>query len=387
MRSGNGHTITSHEVATWALDWLLGAKLLKDRGWLCTAAVVWKVVVRAAARMTSVSAACADLSEAPCGQAVFDALAAGLPKTLKALERRLNLALTDRLPRRMRRRAWQVAIDWHLVPYYGQPKRGKNQLYWGKPRLGTKKFHAYATACVVVHGHRYTLALSWVRRHESKTVVLKRLMARIRELELKVGCVLLDREFFGVAVVEYLKAERLPFLMPVMFRGRAPRKRRPATGLRRIKRQAAGWHRHTMRNKKREVEIKVCVAYRTHKGRKDGRRVQQKLLFAGWRVGGSPTEVRRRYRKRFGIESSYRQMRQARIHTCTRDPHLRLTFVAVGLVLRNLWVWIHQTVLSEGRGAAPTIHLGRLRFKRMLDWLAQWVVGELHDGSMPCVQW
>lgn len=386
MRPTNRHTISSHQVATWARDWLLQAKLLKDHGWLCTAAVVWQVVTRAAARMTSVSAACRDLSEAPSDQAVFDALSDGLPKTLEVLQRRLNLALTGHLPRRMRRRAWEVAIDWHLVPYYGQPSRGKNQLYWGKPRLGTKKFHAYATACIVVYGRRYTLALSWVRRHESKTVVLGRLVARIRELGLRARCVLLDREFFNVAVVEYLKRERLPFLMPVMFRGRPPRKGRRATGLRRIQKQKAGWYPHTLKNKEREVPIRVCVAYRTHKNRKDGKRVQQKLLFGGWRVGGSPQEIRHRYRKRFGIETSYRQMRQARIHTCTKDPHLRLTFVAVGLVLRNLWVWIHQTQLSEGEGEALELHLERLRLKRMLEWIDRWVIGQLHDGSMPCVE-
>jgi hypothetical protein len=386
MRSGTIHTISSREVATWALNWLLQAKLLKDHGWLCTASVVWGVVVRAAARMISLNAACRDLSKAPSDQAVFNALSDGLPKTLPVLERRLNLALTDHLPRRMRKRAWEVAIDWHLVPYYGSPKKSRNELYYGKPRQGTTKFHAYATACIVVYGHRYTLALSWVRRHESTVVVLKRLVARIRELELKIRCVLLDRAFFGVPVVEFLQREELPFLMPTMLRGRKPRKGRPATGLRWIMRQAAGWYSHTLRNKKREATLQVCVAYRTHKNRKDSKRVQQKLLFGAWRVHGSPTEIRQRYRKRFGIESSFRQMRQAKIYTCTRDPHLRLTFVAVALLLRNLWVWIHQTQLAEGGGEGLTLHLEQLRFKRMLDWIARWLVDQLHDGSMPCVE-
>jgi Transposase DDE domain len=309
-----------------------------------------------------------------------------LPKTLKALERRLNHALTDHLPRRLRKRAWEVAIDWHLVPYYGSPKKSRNELYYGKPRQGTTKFHAYATACIVVYGHRYTLALSWVRRHESAVTALGRLVARIRELELKIRRVLLDRAFFGVPVVEFLQREEIPFLMPTMLRGRKPRKGRPATGLRWIMRQAAGWYSHTLRNKKSEATIQVCVAYRTHKNRKDGKRVQQKLLFGAWRVRGTPTEIRQRYRRRFGIESSYRQLRQAKIYTCTRDPHLRLTFVAVALLLRNLWVWIHQTQLAEGQGEGMTLHLEQLRFKRMLDWIARWIVDQLHDGSMPCVE-
>jgi len=73
------------------------------------------------------------------------------------------------------------------------------------------------------------------------------------------------------------------------------------------------------------------------------------------------------YRRRFGIESSYRQWRQARIYTCTREPHLRLLFVAVGLLLRNVWVWIHDTFLSEGTGKDRELHLEKLRFRRMLD--------------------
>lgn len=386
MRSRNRLTISSHEVATWALNWLLEVNLLKDHGWLCKASLVWKVVVRAAARMISVTAACRDVSGAPCDQAVFDALSDGLPKTLKSLERRLNLVLSGHLPRPLRRRSWEVAIDWHLVPYYGSPKKSRNELCHGKPKQGTKKFHTYATACIVVHGYRYTLALTWVRRHESTVVVLRRLLALVRELGLKIRCVLLDRAFFGVPVVEFLKRENVSFLMPVMFRGKKPRKGRRVNGLRRIRLQPAGWYPHTLRNKKREVTVKVCVGYRTHKNRKDGKRVQKKLLFAGWRVGGSPTEVRERYRKRFGIESSYRQMRQARIYTCTRDPHLRLTFVAVSLILRNLWVWVHQTLLAEREGKEMRIHLEKLRFKRMLDWIDRCIVQELHDGSIPSVE-
>jgi putative transposase len=173
--------------------------------------------------------------------------------------------------------------------------------------------------------------------------------------------------------------------MPVMFRGRKPKKRRPLTGLQWIKRQAAGWYPHTLKNGKRHAEIQVCVAYRTHKNRKDRRRVQQKLLFGAWRVTGTPTAIRHRYRTQFAIESSYRQLRQAKIYTCTRDPHLRLVFIAVALLLRNLWVWIHETLLAEGRGDSLTLRLERLRFKRLLDWIACSVVALFHDGSTPCI--
>ena len=386
MRSRTSHTISSSEVHEWTLNWLVQARLLKDHGWLCKATVVWNIVLRAAARTTSIFAACRDLADAPSEQALLNALNDGLPKTLPVLECRLNEALTGYLPRSLRRPKWQVAIDWHLVPYYGQPQKSRNELYYGQPRQGTTKFHAYATACIVQYGQRYTIALTWVRRHETTVKVLGRLLAQIRKIGLKIKRVLLDRAFFNVPVVEFLQTEQIPFLMPVMCRGRPPKnKRRVKTGLHWIKRQAAGWYSHTLKNGKKQATLSVCVAYRTHRNRKDGKRKQQKLLFAAWRVSGSPTEIRKRYRKRFGIESSYRQMRQARIYTCTRDPHLRLLFVAVALMLRNLWVWIHATMLAEGRGERCTLRLPLLRFKRMLEWIAHTVVALLHDGSTPCV--
>ena len=386
MRSRTNRSISSSEVHQWAVEWLVEARLIADHGWLCTAAVVWSVVLRAAARMTSIYAACRDMADAPSNQALLNALNDGLPKTLTVLERRLNESLTGHLSRTMRRRAWELAIDWHLVPYYGQPHESRNEIYYGKPRQGTKRFHAYATACIVMYGRRYTLALTWVRRHETTVTALRRLMARIRDLGLKIRCLLLDRAFFNVPVTEYLQGEEIPFLMPAMFRGRQPKKGRPKTGLHWIKRQRAGWYRHTLKNGKRQVTIRICVAYRTHKNRKDGKQVKQKLLFGAWRVGGSPTEIRDRYRTRFGIETSYRQMRQARIYTCTRDPRLRLVFVAVALMLRNLWVWIHETLLAEGRGDRLTLHLETLRFKRLLDWIATAVVTALHDGSTPYIE-
>ncbi len=385
MRSRMSRTISSKDVQGLALKSLVDAKLLKDHGWLCTAAVVGNIVLRAASRMISVFAALRDMADAPSDEAVFTALVDGLPKTLPVLEKRLNEALTGYLPRRLRRHAREVAIDFHLVPYYGTPHKSRNELYYGKPKCGTKHFHAYASACIVEYGLRYTVALTWVRRHESMVKVLGRLLEQMRKIELKTKCLLLDRAFFNVPIAEFLQQERVPFLMPVMFRGRRPKKP-PKKGLHWIKRQSAGWYKHVLKNGKKEVPISVCVGYRRHRNREDRKQVKQKLLFGAWRIKGSPTEIRERYRKRFGIETSYRQLRQARIYTCVKDPHVRFFFVAVALILRNLWIWIHETYLAEGGGESKTLRLERLRFKRMLDWIAQAVVAVLHDGSTPYVE-
>jgi hypothetical protein len=394
VRSRTSNTISGQQLQQWALAWVIEALQFKDQGFKCTAVVVWSIVLRAAARMSSIWSACCDLADAPSDTAVFAALKRGLPKTLTVLERRLNLALTDGLPRRVRKRSWTMAIDWHLVPYYGEPLASDRELYHCKPEKGTTTFHAYATACIISHGVRYTVGLTWVKQKESTVTVLARLLAQIQSQHWKIRRLLLDRAFFNVPVTEFLQQRKIPFLMPVMFRGRPPKasKRPPTTGLRWIQKQAAGWYPHLLKNASRQVRIRVCVAYRTYQDSKTGKRRSRKLLFGAWRVNGTPQEIRHLYRKRFGIEASYRQRRQARIYTCTRDPHLRLVFVMISLLLRNLWVFVHDTLLATDPPDAdqPTqprkLQLHLLRFERLLDWIANAVLLQLHDGSTPCIK-
>ena len=80
-------------------------------------------------------------------------------------------------------------------------------------------------------------------------------------------------------------------------------------------------------------------------------------------------EVKRTYRKRFGIETSYRQMNQCRIRTTTKRFNVRFLYLAIGLLLRNLWVWLHHVVLSTPRRGCRRYNWARLRVKRMLLWL------------------
>jgi IS4 transposase len=93
-------------------------------------------------------------------------------------------------------------------------------------------------------------------------------------------------------------------------------------------------------------------------------------VYALW--GLSPPSidwVRQVYRSRFAIETTYRQMHQARIRTSTRDPRLRLLYVGLALVLRNAWVWFHYRVLARPRRGGREICLELLRFRTMLLWL------------------
>jgi putative transposase len=62
-------------------------------------------------------------------------------------------------------------------------------------------------------------------------------------------------------------------------------------------------------------------------------------------------------------------MNQCRIRTTTQRFEVRFLYVALAFLLRNLWVWLHQVVLSRPRRGGAELHLERLRLGTMLLWL------------------
>ncbi len=76
--------------------------------------------------------------------------------------------------------------------------------------------------------------------------------------------------------------------------------------------------------------------------------------------------VKETYRQRFAIETTDRQLHRARIRTTTRDPVRRLLYVEIALILRNVWMWLHRTVLARPRRGGREIRLDLLRSRRML---------------------
>jgi len=379
MRSRQQYIITKDEVYGYANYWLKKSLRLEYEGTRCTASTLLQVMLIAASRMVSIFAACRDLADAPCDQTIRNALGATLPG-ITELERRLNRSLVTKLPKALFRKSRRIAIDLTLIPYHGQPYQDEKEIYRSQPKSGTSHFHAYATAAVVHKGHRYTLALTRVEYGEKMKAVVQRLMAIVRRRQVKVRFLLLDKGFFSVEVISYLKRAKVGFIIPAMVRGRKPTGNKKAAGLRAIRKKKNGYYRHTLTgtvgDKQRSTRVTICVASKYYTHKKSGKRRRKKLLYVIWKVRLTPREIRETYRTRFGIETSYRQMNEARIKTCTRNPQLRLLFVGIALVLRNVWVWLHFKLARGKWDDEPQLFLELLRFKEMLLWISQ-VVGKL----------
>jgi Transposase DDE domain len=367
MRS-NYSTITAIDIQVYAELLFQKHLRLKDHGPKCSASRLWTVLFYAAARICSLAAACAALANAPSDTAAHDALLAGLP-AFAELQRRLNRALQGNLPKAVRRKRQPLAIDLTLIPYHGQHLYHVDEIYRSQAKSGTSHFHAYATAYVVRAGLRFTVGLTSVRQGEALADVIRRLLGQAAKASVRPRYLLLDRGFCSVDVIRYLQAGRRAFLMPVPRRGRAADHPKGPSGTQVFATwKKSGWGQYTMTNtKKRKATFAVCVKCRNRRGER-GRHGREALVYAygGGLRPASYRWVQETYRSRFGIETSYRQMHQARIRTCTRDPLLRLLYVGIALVLRNVWVWFHWERLSERRGSGRRLNLRRLTFRHLL---------------------
>ena len=66
----------------------------------------------------------------------------------------------------------------------------------------------------------------------------------------------------------------------------------------------------------------------------------------------TPRQVRQAYRRRFGIESSYRLLEQVRGKTPARNAALRFLWMGIALLIGNIWIALHWKFLRR-RGSGP----------------------------------
>jgi hypothetical protein len=366
QRAQRGHELNGKGIQAHAVAVLQKNLKLRDHSDRCSAGLVFTVLLAAAGQCTSIAAACYRLEKAPSEQTIYNALKATLPDDTE-LERRVNRTLRAQLPARLRRRRQRLAIDLTLIPYHGQPHDDPREIYRSQAKHGTSHFHAYASLYVVCRGQRFTVALTRVELGESLKVVVQRLLHWGRRAGIRAQLLLLDRGFYSVAVIRYLKRARVPFLMPAVARGRKPARGSPARGIRAFQiRKRGGWGAHTLSSGKQRTTVRIAVCCGNYRGqwKRQGRYA---WVYAYWGFKpGSLRGVADTYRTRFGIETSYRQMNQGRIKTCTRCPLHRYLYVALALILRNVWVWLHWEVLSTPRRGRRRLNLPRLTFEGLL---------------------
>lgn len=233
------------------------------------------------------------------------------------------------------------AIDYTKVPYYGRFNR---HVVRGRHEKGTEKFYEYATLSIVQDGLRLCVYSRPVTLLDVKADVVKELIEEARKRGARVKLLLLDRAFFTVECINLLKAMGVDFITPCVCNERV---RRAVNSLGR-----EGTLAFSIRDSHQVEEapftMVVCwskkskklIPFATNLEERDARRLVRKV----------PKE----YRRRWGIETSFRKVKEVYGMTLSPSPAIRLAYFMTAMILYNLWQAINLTLTGGERPRRTT---------------------------------
>ena len=323
---------------------------------------LFEILVRAASRGDSIEHTAKTLDGSLSGNGIryhlhkFDDMA--------VLEEQVNTALQSRIPPKLAKKRHRMAIDLHLIPYYGKPTETEaNYVYRSQAKAGTTRFFAYATIYVICRHKRVTLGIHAVPCDETMVATVTYLLAMLWRLKVGVKHLCLDRGFYSIPVIRWLKALNIPFIMPAVIRGKEGGTRALLKGR---KSYATPYTLKSAQYGQVTCEMRVVCGY--HKGFK-GQHGIRYLVYVVHRVKVSLRQLPDYYRERFGIETSYRMKNHCRIRTTTKNPILRLLFVALAFILVNLWVYLLWHFISRLNRGRQVVFQNLFPLKTMLEFL------------------
>ncbi len=289
-------------------------------------------------------------------------------------QRALTLALRKQVASYLPPHPVDVALDFHEIPYYGKPIDPKHpQFVKTKEERGTHRAYRYATLSIVVHGFRFTVSARYLDHRGRLVDALTDAFHDAEAAGVKVRRVYLDREFAIYDVVSWLREKGYTTIFPLRLGSR--QRERLQVG------QKSYVTEHTLKDSKRKrppLTFRVHVVVRYQMGKKWKKHGAQYLIYGvlGHLPLDTPHEVPLRrthelYRARFGIESSFRLVGQARPRTCSRSVPWRLLYLGVSLMLENEWAILRLLYTSEGRqGPSGMVLRDELfRFADLLEFL------------------
>jgi len=320
----------------------------------------------AAVNRCSLNTACSSVQDTATSPAILYQLRQGWLNDLDLadIEAQLNELLVERLPDHIQGRKHEVAIDLTNVPYHGAAYRDEAEIRRSMAKSGTTHFHTYASVYIVKNNKRVTVAITYCWAQDSYLDILLRLLSRLEQLDIGLKRLLLDREFYSTQVIRFLNQQAWQSIMAIPARGKT---------LKTFKTTATHSQRllYTVSSQEHGQEtFTLHVVCRYSKGRR-GKHGIDRFLFAvlGRPWTGTSGQLAEKYRRRFGVETSYRLMNKVRIRTTSRDPKLRLLFFVLAFTLLNLWIYLQWAVLAVPRRGGRWLDRSLLRLARFIDFL------------------
>src|SRR6056297_1953385 len=305
---------------------------------------LYEVLAGASASGTSVNQICEETEDSPHANTVRGYLTDQFD--LDTVEQVGDTLLQRDVLETLPDRPVEVVADLHLDPYYGDEDETES-LYFSQAKRGTTAFHAYVTLYARVRNKRYTLAVRQLVAGKATSDALDEFLELLDGLDLRVKTVYLDHGFYNSTCLKLLYAHNYAYIMPIVKWGETIQDE-----------LSRGWSRVIEHELAGRVTFPVFIDCVYQRGRYDEHGVARHGYAADAPSIDTPQDAREHYRKRFGIESSYRLAKQSLALTSSRDAGLRLLLFVVSLLLQNVWRYLHWMYVAAPRRGG----------RRLLEW-------------------
>jgi hypothetical protein len=334
---------------------------VKTEGYRLSTGQTFDLLLKAVAEGSSLEAVCADSCGAVDSNTLREQLNAALPVAqLRQQEAEMNAALQAALPANMPRAGVEVALDTHDEPFYGKSAVLRAYSCKSRARVGTTRFFRIASAYVIWHDVRLTLALTYVLPDDTLPQVVQRLLTRLEHLNLCATVLYLDKGFCCGEIIRFLQASGQAAVLACPIRGKRG-------GLRALCRGRGSYCTdYTFTD---GTPARVALVDTRVPDAKAKRRRRKWVAFVLVQLSWTPQRAYARYRRRFGIEASYRMLRQVKALTTSRNAALRFFLLGIGLLLQNVWVlarWLFTRRSGRGRTKLIRTLLRFDRFRKLL---------------------
>jgi hypothetical protein len=349
------YELKAEDVRAYTIRTLKENLPIEAQGYLCTTDMIYDVLIKASAECSSLEATCADLEQVADSNTVREYVNKALPiKRLCEQEEQANQALANCIPEAMARKGIEIAVDFHDEPFYGKQESTRAVTCGGQAKKGTSHFVRIATAYVIWRQVRLTLAVHYVLPAEEVLGVLKILLQRLKKLGFEAKVLYLDKGFASTPIVDYLICQQQPAIIANPIRGKTGGTRALCRG------RSSYTTSYTFTNgTQATLAMKASLV-----PDKTGKRRRKWLAFIVILLDWSVEQVYQEYRRRFGVECSYRLLRRVRATTTSRNPALRFFLLSIGLILTNAWVFLRWEFARLMTAGPRRLDEQRFRFHR-----------------------
>ncbi len=358
------YELKANDVHAYMLEMLKEHLKIKVDGYICKTDMIFNVLIKASAENSSLEAACADLEETADSNTIREYLNAALPiQELREQEKQVNATLACCTPEDLVRTDIEIAIDFHDEPFYGKQESIRKVTCAGQAKKGTTHFVRIATAYIIWRQVRLTLAVRYVLPEDDTLEILKFLRKRLKKLGFAAKVLYMDKGFASTGIIQYLTAQQQPAIIACPIRGKKGGTRALCRG------RSSYSTSYTFTDGTRTTIAMKASLVPNASGKLRRKWLAFILILLDWK----PDKVYQEYRRRFGIECSYRMLRRVRASTTSRNPSLRFFLLGIGSILVNAWVFLRWTFSRLMDRGPRRVDLSRFRFHRFTKFLIRTV--------------